>query len=113
MVGSVVDVQIVWLAVTRGEALSERGCGSASRGRKVCFVLDMCGRDMVYLMLWVTENGFCCICHQSPALEVFIHALWFERDMDMCDDDDDGGVQQISGHLVIMATSLRCGLTQR
>ena len=28
----------------------------------------------------------------------------------MCDDD---GVQQISGHLVIMATSLRCELTQR
>ena len=52
MVGSVVDVQIVWLAVTRGEALSERGRGSATRGRKVCFVLDMCGRDMVLVIMW-------------------------------------------------------------
>ena len=41
IVGSVVDVdvQIVWLAVTRGEGLSERGCGSATRGRKVCLCL--------------------------------------------------------------------------
>jgi hypothetical protein len=73
MVGSVVDVQIVWLVVTRGEALSERGRGSATRGRKVCFVLDMCGRDMVLVITWGKQRMDSVYVVHRPALEVFIH----------------------------------------